>query len=205
MRIVFMGTPAFALPALDALRASPHAVTAAYTQPPRPAGRRGLQLTPSPVQRFAETHGIAVRTPVSLKDDATQKEFAALGADIAVVAAYGLLLPRPILDAPRLGCINVHPSELPRWRGAAPIARALMAGDAATACCIMRMEAGLDTGPVLAREPFAIPPPTWMRAGCTTRWRSSAQSCCFRYWKSWRTAPRMKRRRRPTASPMRRS
>lgn len=152
-----MGTPAFALPALEALIASPHKVVAVYSQPPRPAGR-GMKLTPSPVQLHAEKHAIPVFTPVSLKPAEAQKEFAAHKADVAVVAAYGLLLPQSILDAPRLGCINIHPSDLPRWRGAAPIARTLMAGDEQTACCIMQMDAGLDTGPVLVRAPFTIPP-----------------------------------------------
>jgi methionyl-tRNA formyltransferase len=148
MRIIFMGTPEFAVPALVALVEAGHEVAAVYTQPPRPAGR-GKQLQPSPVQREAEARGIAVRHPVSLKGAAEQAEFAALAADIGVVAAYGLILPRAILDAPRLGCLNVHASLLPRWRGAAPIQRAILAGDAETGVCIMRMEAGLDTGPVL--------------------------------------------------------
>lgn len=147
MRIIFMGTPDFAVPALDALVAAGHDVVAAYSQPPRRAGR-GKSLTPSPVQRRAEEHGIPVRTPVSLKDTGVQTEFAALDVDVAVVAAYGLLLPRAILDAPRLGCLNVHGSLLPRWRGAAPIQRAILAGDAETGVGIMQMEAGLDTGPV---------------------------------------------------------
>lgn len=147
MRIIFMGTPDFAVPTLDALVAAGHEVVAAYSQPPRRAGR-GKSLTPSPVQRRAEEHGIPVRTPVSLKNSGVQAEFAALDADVAVVAAYGLLLPRAILDAPRLGCLNVHGSLLPRWRGAAPIQRAILAGDAETGVGIMQMEAGLDTGPV---------------------------------------------------------
>ncbi|MHA3839665.1 methionyl-tRNA formyltransferase [Sphingomonas aestuarii] len=147
MRIIFMGTPDFAVPTLDALFAAGHDVVAAYSQPPRRAGR-GKALTPSPVQRRAEELGIAVRTPVSLKGAEVQAEFATLNADVAVVAAYGLLLPRAILDAPRLGCLNVHGSLLPRWRGAAPIQRAILAGDAETGVGIMQMEAGLDTGPV---------------------------------------------------------
>lgn len=147
MRIIFMGTPDFAVPTLDALVAAGHDVVAAYSQPPRRAGR-GKSLTPSPVQRRAEEHGIPVRTPVSLKDTGVQADFAALDADVAVVAAYGLLLPRATLDAPRLGCLNVHGSLLPRWRGAAPIQRAILAGDAETGVGIMQMEAGLDTGPV---------------------------------------------------------
>jgi methionyl-tRNA formyltransferase len=149
MRVIFMGTPDFAVPALVALIEAGHEVVAAYTQPPRPGGRRGKAPTPSPVQREAAGRGIAVRHPVTLRDNEEQARFAALGADIAVVAAYGLILPRPILDAPRHGCLNIHASLLPRWRGAAPIQRAILAGDAETGVCIMRMEAGLDTGPVL--------------------------------------------------------
>jgi methionyl-tRNA formyltransferase len=149
MRVIVMGTPEFAVPALVALAAA-HEVVAVYTQPPRPGGRRGRELTPSPMQRKAEELGIAVRHPVSLKGAAEQAEFAAWSADIAVVAAYGLILPRAILDAPRLGCLNLHGSLLPRWRGAAPIQRAILAGDAETGVDIMRMEAGLDTGAVLA-------------------------------------------------------
>ena len=132
-----------------------HDVVAAYSQPPRRAGR-GKTLTPSPVQARAEALGIEVRTPVSLRDDAEQAAFAALGADVAVVAAYGLILPRAILDAPRFGCLNVHGSLLPRWRGAAPVQRAILAGDAQTGVCIMQMEAGLDTGPVLLRDTTPI-------------------------------------------------
>ena len=156
MRLVFMGTPDFAVPALTALVAAGHHVVCAYTQPPRPAGR-GKQLQPSPVQRKAEELGIAVRHPVSLKNAEAQAEFAALGADVAVVAAYGLILPQAVLDAPKLGCLNIHASLLPRWRGAAPIQRAILAGDAETGVTIMQMEAGLDTGPMLAvaRTPVA--------------------------------------------------
>ncbi len=149
MRIVFMGTPEFAVPSLDALVAAGHDIVAAYTQPPRPAGR-GKALSPSPVQRRAEALGIAVRHPVSLRDPQAQTEFAALGADVAVVAAYGLILPRAVLDAPVHGCVNVHASLLPRWRGAAPIQRAILAGDADTGVTIMAMDAGLDTGAMLA-------------------------------------------------------
>ncbi len=149
MRIVFMGTPDFAVPSLDALVAAGHQVVAAYTQPPRPAGR-GKALTPSPVQRRAEELGIVVRTPERLRGGEEQAAFAALEADLAIVAAYGLLLPQRILDAARLGCINVHASLLPRWRGAAPIQRAILAGDAETGVTIMAMEAGLDTGAMLA-------------------------------------------------------
>ncbi|AOR76123.1 methionyl-tRNA formyltransferase [Sphingomonas sp. LH128] len=150
MRIIFMGTPDFAVPALVALVEAGHEVVAAYTQPPRPGGRRGKELTPSPVQREAEARGIEVRHPVSLKGAEEQAAFAALEADIAVVAAYGLILPQAVLDAPRLGCLNIHASILPRWRGAAPIQRAILAGDPTTGITIMQMEAGLDTGPMLA-------------------------------------------------------
>ena len=148
MRIVFMGTPDFAVPALEALVAAGHDVVAAYSQPPRPGGRRGRELAPSPVQRRAEALGIAVRTPASLKGADAQAEFATLAADVAVVAAYGLILPRAVLASPRHGCLNLHASLLPRWRGAAPIQRAILTGDAETGVCIMQMEAGLDTGPV---------------------------------------------------------
>ena len=149
VKIVFMGTPTFAVPALLALVEAGHEVVAAYTQPPRPAGR-GKQLMPSPVQREAERLGIEVRSPRTLRDLEQQALFAALDADIAVVAAYGLILPQPVLDAPSHGCINIHASLLPRWRGAAPIHRAILAGDPVTGVTIMQMEAGLDTGPMLA-------------------------------------------------------
>ena len=155
MRIVFMGTPEFSVPALDALVARGHEIAAVYTQPPRPAGR-GQKERPSPVHARAAELGIDVRHPKSLRDAEAQAEFAALGADVAVVVAYGLILPQPILDAPRLGCLNIHASLLPRWRGAAPIHRAILAGDAETGVCIMQMEAGLDTGPVLLREATPI-------------------------------------------------
>ena len=151
MKIVFMGTPDFAVPALRALVAAGHQVLAAYTQPPRPGGRRGKELTPTPVHRAAEELGIPVRHPLSLKGADEQAAFAALDADIAVVAAYGLILPRAVLDAPRHGCLNIHASLLPRWRGAAPIHRAILAGDRETGVTIMQMEAGLDTGPMLAK------------------------------------------------------
>jgi methionyl-tRNA formyltransferase len=152
MRIIFMGTPAFAVPVLEALVAAGvaagHDVVAAYSQPPRPGGRRGKALVPSPVQARAEALGIAARHPVSLRGTEAQAEFAGFGADVAVVAAYGLILPQAVLDAPVHGCLNVHASLLPRWRGAAPIQRAILAGDSETGVCIMQMEAGLDTGPV---------------------------------------------------------
>ena len=150
MRVIFMGTPDFAVPALQALVAAGHDVVAAYTQPPRPGGRRGKELTPTPVHKAAEALGIEVRHPVSLKGAEEQADFAALGADIAVVAAYGLILPQAVLDAPKNGCLNIHASLLPRWRGAAPIQRAILAGDGETGVTIMQMEAGLDTGPMLA-------------------------------------------------------
>lgn len=157
MRILFMGTPDFAVPVLDALVEAGHIIVAAYSQPPRPGGRRGKALTPSPVHARAEALGIAVRTPLSLKGAEEQEALAALDADVAVVAAYGLILPRAVLAAPRLGCLNVHGSLLPRWRGAAPIERAILAGDAETGVGIMQMEAGLDTGPVRleGRTPIA--------------------------------------------------
>ena len=149
MRIIFMGTPDFAVPTLAALHDAGHTIAAVYTQPPRPAGR-GKQLQPSPVQKEAEIRGIPVRCPLTLKDLEAQADFAALEADVAVVAAYGLILPVPVLDAPRHGCLNVHASILPHWRGAAPIQRASRAGDAVTGGTIMQMEKGLDTGPMLA-------------------------------------------------------
>ena len=155
MRAIFMGTPDFAVPALRALVEAGYEVPAVYCQPPREAGR-GQKPRPSSVQRAAEALGLPVRHPARLRDPADQAAFAALGADVAVVAAYGLILPQPVLDAPRLGCLNIHASLLPRWRGAAPIHRAIMAGDAETGVCIMRMEAGLDTGPVLARAVLPI-------------------------------------------------
>jgi len=145
MRIAFMGTPPFAVPTLAALHAAGHEIVAVYTQPPRPA-QRGKKLQKSPVQVWAEEHGLPVRTPKSLRNEEAQAEFAALDLDIAVVAAYGLILPQAILDAPREGCLNVHGSILPRWRGAAPVQRAILAGDGETGVTIMQMDAGLDTG-----------------------------------------------------------
>jgi methionyl-tRNA formyltransferase len=156
MRLAFMGTPEFAVPTLDALLASGQEVAAVYTRPPRPGGRRGRELVPSPVQLRAEAAGIAVRTPLTLRDPAEQEAFRALGLDAAVVAAYGLILPVPVLEAPRHGCLNVHASLLPRWRGAAPIQRAILAGDERTGATIMAMEKGLDTGPMLAVRETAI-------------------------------------------------
>lgn len=151
MRIIFMGTPAFALPALDALHAAGHEIVAVFTRAPQPAGR-GKALQKSAIHTRADALGIPVHMPRSLKSPEEQARFVAFAADIAVVAAYGLLLPQPILDAPRRGCINIHGSLLPRWRGAAPIQRAILAGDQQTGITIMQMEAGLDTGPMLLTE-----------------------------------------------------
>jgi methionyl-tRNA formyltransferase len=151
MRVIFMGSPDFAVPALAAIIAAGHDVVCVYSQPPRPAGRGKADRT-TPVHAFASAAGIEVRTPVRLKDPADQAAFAGLNADVAVVAAYGLILPQVILDAPRFGCINLHGSRLPRWRGAAPIQRAIEAGDTETGIDLMQMEAGLDTGPVLLRH-----------------------------------------------------
>lgn len=150
MKIIFMGTPDFAVPSLKALATAGHEIVAVYTQPPRKAGR-GKALTPTPVHMAAEAMGLALFTPLTLKEAQTQADFAAHGADVAVVAAYGLILPRTVLDAPKYGCINVHASLLPRWRGAAPIQRAILAGDSETGVTIMQMEAGLDTGAMLAK------------------------------------------------------
>lgn len=155
MKVVFMGTPDFSVPVLDALVAAGHEIACVYCQPPRPAGR-GKKPRPSPVQKRAEELGLPVRYPVSLKTGATQKEFANLDADVAVVVAYGLILPQEILDAPKFGCLNIHASLLPCWRGAAPIHRAIMAGDPNTGICIMQMDAGLDTGPVLMQQETKI-------------------------------------------------
>lgn len=157
MRVIFMGTPDFAVPTLDALIGADHEIAAVYTQPPRAAGR-GLSLRPSPVQRVAETRGLKVRTPVRLRDADDQAAFRALEADVAVVAAYGLILPAAILDGTAQGCLNIHPSLLPRWRGAAPIQRAILAGDRETGVMVMRMEQGLDTGPVCLTRKVAIRP-----------------------------------------------
>jgi methionyl-tRNA formyltransferase len=154
MKIVFMGTPAFSVPILEALRQA-HDILVVYCQPPRPAGR-GKADRKSPVQTRAEALGLPVRHPVSLRSEAAATDFAALKADVAVVVAYGLILPQAILAAPRLGCLNIHASLLPRWRGAAPIQRAIMAGDHETGISIMQMEAGLDTGPVLLRDALPI-------------------------------------------------
>jgi methionyl-tRNA formyltransferase len=157
--LVFMGTPEFAATILAGLIAAGHRICAVYTQPPRPAGR-GHRLQPSPVQALAERHGIGVRCPVTLRNPQAQTEIAAIGADAAVVAAYGLILPPAVLMAPRLGCLNVHASLLPRWRGAAPIQRAILAGDKETGVTIMQMDEGLDTGPLLLQEAIPILPDT---------------------------------------------
>ena len=157
LRVAFAGTPAFAVPALEAIAASRHAVVAVYTQPDRPAGR-GLQLAESPVKQRAGALGLPVEQPRTLKDAAAADTLASFRPDVMVVVAYGLLLPQAVLDVPRLGCLNIHASLLPRWRGAAPIQRALLAGDAETGVCLMRMEAGLDTGPVMASERVVIGP-----------------------------------------------
>lgn len=155
MRIVFMGTPEFSVSALNALVDAGHEVAAVYSQPPRPAGR-GKKERPSAVHSRALELGLDVRHPLNFKSDEDRSDFAALNADIAVVVAYGLILPQEVLDAPKHGCLNIHASLLPRWRGAAPIHRAIMAGDAETGVCIMQMEAGLDTGPVLLRQATSI-------------------------------------------------
>ncbi|MBB4101586.1 methionyl-tRNA formyltransferase [Allorhizobium borbori] len=153
LRIVFMGTPDFSVPVLEALARAGHEIVAVYTQPPRPGGRRGLEAVPSPVHRAAEALGLPVFTPLNFKAEDDRERFRALNADVAVVVAYGLLLPESILTGTRLGCYNGHASLLPRWRGAAPIQRAIMAGDAKTGMMVMKMDKGLDTGPVaLTRE-----------------------------------------------------
>ncbi len=159
LRLVFMGTPDFAVPVLRALIGAGHDMAAVYTRAPKPAGR-GRELKKSPVHLLAESKGIPVRTPKSLKSEDEQKAFRDLGAGLGVVAAYGLILPKAVLEAPHLGCINVHASLLPRWRGAAPIHRALLAGDEETGICLMQMDEGLDTGPVLLREAMPITPAT---------------------------------------------
>ena len=159
MKLVFMGTPDFAVVTLKALAAAGHEIAAVYSQSPRPAGR-GQSVRPSPVQDYAAAQGFEVRTPLSLKSADEQKSFADLNADAAVVVAYGLLLPQVVLDAPRFGCFNVHASLLPRWRGAAPIQRAIMAGDAQSGVTIMRMELGLDTGPMMKSGRVRISPET---------------------------------------------
>ena len=157
MRIIFMGTPEFSVPVLDALVAAGHDIISVYCQPPRPAGR-GKKDRLTPVHAHASELGLEVRTPMSLRSEAEQQAFAALEADVAVVVAFGLILPQAILDMPARGCLNIHASLLPRWRGAAPIHRAILSGDSETGVCIMQMEAGLDTGPVLTRAVTPIGP-----------------------------------------------
>jgi methionyl-tRNA formyltransferase len=155
MRLAFMGTPEFSVPTLARLVGQGHEIAAVYSRPPRPRGR-GLETEPAPVARFAQTHGLELRAPQSLKGNDAQAEFTALALDAAIVVAYGLLLPKAVLEAPRLGCFNLHASLLPRWRGAAPIQRAVMAGDEETGVMVMRMEEGLDTGSVLMAERVRI-------------------------------------------------
>jgi methionyl-tRNA formyltransferase len=155
LRVIFMGTPDFSVPVLAELLGAGHEIAAVYCQPPRPAGR-GMAETKSPVQVFAEAAGLSVLTPKSLKTPDAHAAFATHGADVAVVVAYGLILPKAILEAPRFGCLNIHASQLPRWRGAAPIQRAIMAGDRETATMIMQMDVGLDTGPVCLAERIPI-------------------------------------------------
>ena len=158
LRLAFMGTPEFSVPVLEALHQAGHQIVAVYSQPPRPAGRRGLELTPTPVASAAEKLGIPVLTPKSLKDRQEQERFSSFKIDAAIVVAYGLLLPKAILDAPRFGCFNGHASLLPRWRGAAPIQRAIMAGDKKTGMMIMKMDEGLDTGPIALSKSIDIAP-----------------------------------------------
>jgi methionyl-tRNA formyltransferase len=158
MRLIFLGTPDFAVPTLVQLADNGHTFVAVYTRAPKPAGRRGLELQPSPVEREARRIGVPVLTPKTLRDAAVQAEFCAHNADAAVAIAYGLILPKPILDAPRLGCFNVHASLLPKWRGAAPINRAIMAGDEETGVTIMKMDEGLDTGDIAEADPVTIGP-----------------------------------------------
>ena len=156
LRVVFMGTPVFSVPTLAAIIDAGHDVVAVYTRAPKPAGRRGLTLTKSPIHELAAAHAIPVFTPRTLRDEAEIARFEALGADVGIVVAYGLILPKLVLDAPRHGCLNLHASLLPRWRGAAPIQRAVMAGDFETGVMVMRMEEGLDTGPVAMTHRTAI-------------------------------------------------
>ena len=158
LRLAFMGTPEFSVPVLEALHQAGHEIVAVYSQPPRPAGRRGLELTPTPVASAAEKLGIEVLTPKSLKDRQEQERFSSFKLDAAIVVAYGLLLPKAILDEPRFGCFNGHASLLPRWRGAAPIQRAIMAGDKKTGMMIMKMDEGLDTGPIALSKSIDIAP-----------------------------------------------
>jgi methionyl-tRNA formyltransferase len=158
LRLIFMGTPDFAVPTLIELAGRAHEIAAVYTRAAKPGGRRGLELIPSPIEREAKKLGLIVRTPASLKSTDVQAELTAFGADAAVVVAYGMILPKPVLEAPRLGCFNLHASLLPRWRGAAPINRAIMAGDAETGVTVMKMDEGLDTGAIAMMERVPIPP-----------------------------------------------
>jgi methionyl-tRNA formyltransferase len=158
MRVIFMGTPDFALAPLAEIFGRGHEIVAVYTRAPKPAGRRGLELTPSPVHAAAEKYGLRVLTPKNFREPETIEEFRAFAADVAVVVAYGLILPKPVLEAPKHGCLNLHASLLPRWRGAAPIQRAIMAGDRETGVEVMKMEEGLDTGPIAMAEKLAITP-----------------------------------------------
>jgi methionyl-tRNA formyltransferase len=158
MRVIFMGTPDFALAPLAEIFGRGHDIVAVYSRAPKPAGRRGLELTPSPVHAAAERYGLTVLTPKNFRDSETVEQFRAFDADVAVVVAYGLILPKLVLDAPRFGCLNLHASLLPRWRGAAPIQRAIMAGDRETGVEVMQMEEGLDTGPIAMAEKLAITP-----------------------------------------------
>ncbi len=158
MRVIFMGTPEFSLAPLAEIFGRGHEIVAVYSRAPKPAGRRGLELTPSPVHAAAEKYGLKVLTPKNFRDPATVEEFRSFDADVAVVVAYGLILPKAVLEAPRHGCLNLHASLLPRWRGAAPIQRAIMAGDAETGIEVMRMEEGLDTGPIGMVEKLVLTP-----------------------------------------------
>ena len=158
MRVIFMGTPDFALAPLAEIFGRGHEIVAVYSRAPKPAGRRGLELTPSPVHAAAERYGLKVLTPKNFREPEAVAEFRALDADVAVVVAYGLILPKGVLDAPNLGCLNLHASLLPRWRGAAPIQRAIMAGDKETGVMVMQMEEGLDTGPIAMAEKLPITP-----------------------------------------------
>src|SRR3954462_12175889 len=186
MRIIFMGSPDFAVPSLNALVGAGHEVVAAYCQPPRPAGR-GKADRKTAVHERAEELGIEVRTPKTLRDEEEQAKFRALDADLAVVAAYGLILPKPILEAPKAGCINVHASLLPRWRGAAPIQRAILAGDETTGVTIMRMDEGLDTGPMLLKRELDI---RGKNAGQVTEELAKAGAGALVDWLSSPTPPR---------------
>ena len=182
LRIVFAGTPEFAARHLDALLTSGHDIVAVYTQPDRPSGR-GKKLQASPVKRIAESAGVPVMQPGSLRDPQTQRSLAELQPDVLVVVAYGLILPQAVLDIPVRGCLNVHASLLPRWRGAAPIQRAIEAGDARTGVTIMQMDAGLDTGAMLATADCPIDAGTSSRQTCWKHWPARALHCYCRFWR----------------------